>query len=95
MLSNEKLLTQSERKNLIELIFVLQLAEILIKSDAELTILTRNRRNILTKLVSMFKLIDVQIVISRKIINDVSNNLYEKSKKFIKFLIKEFQARNQ
>ena len=65
-----------------------------IKFDAELAKLTRNKRNILTKLALMFKLIDIQIIISRKIINDVFDNFYEKSKKFIKSLIKELQARN-
>ena len=65
-----------------------------IKLDAELVKLARNRRNILTELVLMFKLIDIQIVISRKVINDVSDNSYEKSKKFMKFLIKELQARD-
>ena len=43
----------------------------------------------------MFKLIDIQIVISKKIINDVSDDFYEKSKRFMKFLIKKLQARNQ
>ena len=43
----------------------------------------------------MFKLIDIQIVISRKVINDVSDNFYEKSKRFMKFLIKELQTRDQ
>ena len=93
--SDEKSLTQSERKNSVKLIFVLQLTEVSIKSDAELAKLTRNKRNILTKLVLMFKLIDIQIVISRKIINDVSDDLYEKSKRFMKFLIKELQTRDQ
>ena len=60
-----------------------------IKFDAELAKLMRNRRNILVELVFIFKLIDIQIVISRKIINDVFDNLYKKSKKFINFLIKE------
>ena len=42
----------------------------------------------------MFKLIDIQIIISRKVINDVSNDSYEKLKRFMKFLIKKFQIRN-
>ena len=95
LLSNEKSLTQNERKNSIELTFVLQLVEILIRSNAKLAKLTRNRRDILTELTLMFKLIDIQIVISRKVINDVFDNFYKKSKKFIKFLIKELQTRNQ
>ena len=37
----------------------------------------------------MFKLIDIQITISRKVINDVFDDFYEKSKRFMKFLIKE------
>ena len=43
----------------------------------------------------MFKLTDIQIVISRKVINDVSDNSYKKSKKFIKFLIKKLQTKDQ
>ena len=92
---NEELLTQNGRKNSIKLIFVLQLTEMSIKFDAKLVKLTRNRRNILTELALMFKLIDIQMVISRKVINDVSDGSYEKSKKFMKFLIKELQARDQ
>ena len=92
---NEKSLTQTERKNSIELIFVLQLTEMSIKFDAELAKLTRNRRDILTKLALMFKLMNIQIVISRKIINDVCNDFYKKSKRFIKSLIKKLQTRNQ
>ena len=93
--SSEKSLTQSRRKNSVELIFVLQLTEMLIRFDPELAKLARNRRNILTELAPMFKLIDIQIVISKKVINDVSDDSYEKSKRFMKFLIKELQTRNQ
>ena len=92
--SNEKSLTQSERENSVELTFVLQSAEVSIRFDAELAKLTRNRRDILTALTFMFKLIDIQIVISKKVINDVSDDSYEKSKKFMKFLIKKLQTRN-
>ena len=66
-----------------------------IKSDAKLVKLARNRRDILTELALMFKLIGIQIVISRKIINDVPDDSYEKSKRFMKFLIKKLQARDQ
>ena len=92
--SDEESLTQSERKNSVELIFILQLTEMSIRFDTELAKLTRNRRDILTKLTLMFKLIDIQVVISRKVINDVSDDSYEKSKRFMKFLIKKLQARN-
>ena len=91
---NKKSLTQSKRKNLIELIFVLQLTEVLIKFDTKFAKLMRNRRDILTKLILIFKLIDIYIVISRKVINNVSDSFYEKSKRFIKFLIKELQTRD-
>ena len=60
-----------------------------IKFDAEFAKLTQNRQNMLIKLILMFKLIDIQIIISKKIMNDVSDNSYEKSKKFVKFLIKK------
>ena len=93
--SSEKSLMQNERKNLIELIFVLQLTKMSISIDAELIKLTRNKRKILTKLISMFKLIDIQIVISRKVINDIFDDFYKKSLKSMKFLIKKLQTRNQ
>ena len=66
-----------------------------ISIDVKLVKLTRNRRKILTKLTSMFKLIDIQIVIFRKIINDISDDSYEKSLKSMKFLIKELQTKDQ
>ena len=92
--SDEKSLTQSDRKNSVELIFVLQLIEMLISIDAELVELTRNKRKILAELTSMFKLINIQIIISRKIINDISDDFYKKSLKSMKFLIKKLQIRN-
>ena len=93
--SNKKSLTQSERKNSVELTFVLQLTKMSINIDAEFVKLTRNKRKILAKLISMFKLTDIQIVILRKIINDISDDFYEKSLKSMKSLIKELQTRNQ
>ena len=95
LLSDEKSLTQNERKNSVKLTFVLQLIRMSIRFDAEFAKLTRNRRNILAELVLMFKLIDIQIIILRKIINDVSDGSYEELKRFMKFLIKELQARDQ
>ena len=65
-----------------------------IKFNAKLAKLMRNRRDILTEFILMLKLIDIQIVISKKVINDISDNFYKKSKRFMKFLIKELQARN-
>ena len=91
---DEESLTQSDRKNSVELMFVLQLTEMSISIDAKLVELTRNRRKILAELISMFKLIDIQIIISRKIINDIFDDFYEKSLKLIKFLIKKLQTRN-
>ena len=90
LLSNEESLTQNEQKNSVELIFVLQLTEMLIKFDVKLAKLTLNKRNILTELALMSKLIDIQIVVWRKVINDVFDNFYKESKKFMKFLIKKF-----
>ena len=55
----------------------------LINIDTEFVELTRNKQKTLTKLISMFKLIDIQIVIFRKVINDISNDFYEKSLKLI------------
>ena len=93
--SNEESLTQSGRKNSIKLIFVLQLTEMLINIDAKLVELTRNKRKILTELISMFKLINIQIVIFRKVINDIFDDFYEKSLKSMKFLIKKLQTKDQ
>ena len=73
---------------------MLQLAEISININTELVELTRNRRKILTELISMFKLIDIQIVIFRKVVNDIFDDLYKKSLKSMKFLIKKLQTRN-
>ena len=85
-LSSEEFLTQSERKNSIILILILQLIEMLIKFDAELAKLTRNRRNIIIKLTSIFKLIDIQIIISKKSLMTFLT-IFMKGWKFIKFLI--------
>ena len=95
LLSDEESLTQNKSKNSVKLTFVLQLAEILIIFNAKLANLTRNKQNILAESILMFKLIDIQIVISRKVINDVPDDSYEKSKRFMKFLIKKLQARDQ
>ena len=94
LLSDKKLLTQSERNNSVELTFVLQLTEVSIKFNAKLAKLTQNGRDILIELVLIFKLIDIQIVISKKVINNVFDNFYKKSKKFMQFLTKELQTRN-
>ena len=67
----------------------------LINIDAKFIKLTRNRRKILTKLTSMFKLINIQIVIFRKIINDIFDDFYKKLLKSMKFLIKKLQTKNQ
>ena len=66
----------------------------LINIDAELVELTQNRRKILTELISIFKLNDIHIVIFRKVINDISDNLYEKSLRSMKFLIKKLQTKD-
>ena len=67
----------------------------LINIDAKLNELTRNKRKILAELTSMFKLTDIQIIIFRKVINDISDDFYEKSLKLMKFLIKKLQTRDQ
>ena len=66
----------------------------LIKFDAKFVKLMRNRQDILAELTLMLKLIHIQIVILRKVINDVADNFYKKLNKFIKFLIKEFKTRD-
>ena len=66
----------------------------LISIDAKLAELTQNKRKILTELTSIFKLINIQIIIFRKVINDISDDLYEKSLKLMKFLIKKLQTKD-
>ena len=95
LLLNEESLSQSNRKNSVELTFVLSLTEVLINIDVKLVKLTRSRRKILIELTSMFKLTDIQIVIFRKVINDISDDFYKKSLRSMKFLIKKLQTRNQ
>ena len=52
----------------------------------------KSKREVLEDLDSLFQLVEVQIVISRKEIRDLSEKLYEKSQKSMKFLIKKFQT---
>ena len=91
---DEKLLMQSNRKDLIELILVLQLTEMSININAKFVELIRNKRKILVELISMIKLTDIQIVILQKVINDIFNDFYEKSLKSMKFLIKKLQTKD-
>ena len=91
---NEESLTQSDQKNSVKLILMLQLTEISISIDAKLIELTRNKRKILAELISMFKLTDIQIVIFQKIINNFFDDFYKKLLKSMKFLIKKLQTRN-
>ena len=43
----------------------------------------------------MLKLIDIQIIISRIVINDIFDNFNKKLENFMKSLIKKLQTRNQ
>ena len=51
----------------------------------------KNRREMLKNLNSLFQLIEIQIVISKKKIRNIFEKSYEKSQKFMKSLIKKFQ----
>ena len=73
---------------------MLSLIKVLNNINAEFIKLTENRRKILAKLILIFKLIHIQIIILRKVINDISDDFYKKSLKSIKFLIKKFQIRD-
>ena len=55
---------------------------------------SQNKRKILIELIFVFQLIEIQIVIFRKIVNDVFEIFYEKSQKFMKFLLKNLQIEN-
>ena len=93
--SGEESLAQSGRKNPVELAPVLQLAGVSTSTDAELVELARNRREVLAGLAPMFKLADIQVVIPRKVINDIPDGPYKKPLRSMKSLIKELQARDQ
>ena len=54
-----------------------------------------NRREILKNLDSLFQLIEVQIVISKKKIRNIFEKSYEKSQRSMKSLIKEFQTNDK
>ena len=55
---------------------------------------SQNKRKILIELIFVFQLIKIQIVIFRKIVNDVFEIFYKKSQKFMKFLLKNLQIEN-
>ena len=93
--SGEESLAQSGREDPVGLAPVLQLAGVSTRSDAELVELARNRRDILAGLAPMFKLAGIQVVIPRKVINDVPDGPYEEPKRSMKSLIRELQARDQ
>ena len=54
-----------------------------------------NRREILKDLNSLFQLIEIQIVISRKKIRDIFEKSYEKSQRSMKSLIKKLQINDK
>ena len=56
--------------------------------------LSQNKRKLSIALSLVFRLTDVQIVISRKIVRDMLKIAYEKSHRSMKFLIKKLQIRN-
>ena len=90
--SSEESLTQNEREKSNALIFKSNvLIDVTIVNERTLS---QNKRELLEDLVSMFQLVEVQIVISRKKIRDMSKKFYEKSQKLMKFLIKNFQTKN-
>ena len=90
--SSEKSLTQSEREKLN--VLTLKSNVLIDVTIVDERTLSQNKRELLKDLVSMFQLVEIQIVISRKKIRDMSKKLYERFQKSMKFLIKNFQTRN-
>ena len=91
---DEKSLTQSERKNSMNSIFVFYLTNVQTSVIDERYSSSQNKREILKNLVLMFQLIEIQIVISRKKMRDIFEIAYEKSQKSMKSLIKKLQIKN-
>ena len=86
---DEKSLTQSERKNSMNSIFVFYLTNVQVSAIDERYSFSQSKREILKDLTLMFQLIEIQIVISRKKMRDIFETTYEKSQRSIKFLIKK------
>ena len=57
--------------------------------------LSQNKRKFSIALSLVFRLVDIQIIISRKVIKDILKIAYEKSYRSMKFLIKKLQTRDQ
>ena len=90
--SNEKSLTQNEREKSNVLIF--KLNDLINVTIVDERTFSQNKRELLKNLISIFQFINVQIIISRKKIRDMSKNFCENFQKSMKFLIKNFQIKN-
>ena len=84
-------LTQNKRK---KSFFDYVLTNIHINVFDALKKLSQNKQKILIDLIFVFQLIEIQIVIFRKIVHDIFEIVYKKSQKFMKFLLKNLQIEN-
>ena len=84
-------MTQNERKNFI-MSFQFETIFTLAEAVVEKTFFVNIKKQILNDFASMFQLANVAIIISKKNVKIMIENVYEKSQKSMKFLIKEFQT---
>ena len=93
-LQNKFALSIKKQIDFKDLNFVLNIAtniQLIEKDNVRAT----NRREILKNINSLFQLIEIQIVISKKKIRNIFEKFYEKSQKSMKSLIKKFQINDK
>ena len=83
LIINNNSLSQNKRKKRFSIII-----------DDKFENLSQSKRKFLIKLVFVFQLIETQIVVFRKIVNDVFEFFYKKSPKLLKFVLKNLQIEN-
>ena len=88
---NDNSLSQNKQK---KTFFDYILTNVQINIVDEFETLSQNKRKILIETIFIFQLIEIKVVIFRKIVNDVFEIFYKKSQKFMKFLLKNLQIEN-
>ena len=88
---NDNSLSQNKQK---KTFFDYILTNVQINIVDEFETLSQNKRKILIETIFIFQLIEIKVVIFRKIVNDVFEIFYKKSSKLIKFLSKILQIEN-
>ena len=92
-IENEISMTQNKRNDFKNLSFSFSIyTSNVVKIVVDETSFVNIKKQILNDFASMFQLTNVAMIISRKNVKIMSKNLYEKSQKSMKFLIKKFQT---